>query len=104
MADDEVVRLQAENRKLRQEIDALQHELAVEACHIAGLSAQIQALIAESDACPDKNAHPLVARVDFIHSRTGETLRKTGSYPLYREAFDAEAEQVGLDTPEQYRA
>lgn len=104
LADDEVARLRAENTALREEIDALHHELAVEGCHIAGLTAQIQALITESEACPDKAAHPLVERVEFRHSRTGEPLRKTAAYPLYRAAFDAEAEQLGLDNPEQYRA
>lgn len=104
LADDEVARLQAENAQLREEIEVLHRELAVEACHAAGLSAQIQALIAESDACPDKSAHPLVERVEFTHSRTGEAMRKTRSYPLYRAAFDAEAEELGLDDPEQYRA
>ena len=104
LADDEVSRLRAENEELREEIEALTRELAVETCHAAGLAAQIQALIVESDACADKPAHPLVQRADYRHSRTGEAMRKTRSYPLYRAAFDAEAERQGLDEPEQYRA
>ncbi len=76
----------------------------MDACHIAGLSAQIKALIAESEACPNKAAHPLIERVEYVHSRTGETMIKTRALPLYREAFDAEAAACGIDNPGDFRS
>ncbi len=104
MADDELSRLRAENAELREELEALRHELDVASCHIAGLTAQIKALIAESEACPHKAGHPLVERVQYTHARTGEPLIKTRAFPIYREAFDAEAHELGIDDPEQIRA
>lgn len=103
-AEDEVARLRAENDTLRQEIEDLRYELDVEACHVAGLTAQIKALIAESDACSNKPGHPLVERAEYVHSRTGEKLVKTKAFPLYRDAFDAEARELGIDDPDQIRA
>lgn len=103
MAACEVEDLRAEIAALRQEIEELRHEADIEACHAAGLAAQIKALIAESDACPHKEAHPLVERVEYTHARTGERVMKTRAFPLYREAFDAEARECGIDNPEDYR-
>ncbi|MBF0335094.1 MAG: hypothetical protein HQL40_15830 [Alphaproteobacteria bacterium] len=103
MSEDEFARLREENETLRQEVEDLRYELDVEACHVAGLTAQIKALIAESDACPSAFAHPLVQRAEYTHSRTGETVVKTGAFPLYREAFDAEAAELGIPNPEKIR-
>ncbi len=104
MAEMEIGRLKEEIATLRQEIAELRTEADLDACHIAGLSAQIKALIAESEACPDKAAHPLVERAEYVHSRTGQTVTKTRALPLYREAFDAEARSLGIDHPEQFRS
>lgn len=108
---DELSRLRAENDELRREleelraeIEELRYEADLDSCHAAGLSAQIKALIAEGDACPNKQAHPLLERVDYVNARTGETMRKTRAYPLYREAFDAEAESCGIENPERLRS
>ncbi|HLN26064.1 MAG TPA: hypothetical protein VK558_19000 [Patescibacteria group bacterium] len=104
MAEMELAELRAENAALRQALDELRYDADVEACHAAGLTAQIKALIAESDACPHKEAHPLVQRVEYTHSRTGQKITKTGAFPLYREAFDAEAKVCGIEDPEQIRS
>ena len=109
MSDIEALR--AENEALRQRVEELEIELAealheadLDACHVAGLTAQIKALIAEGDACPNRAAHPLLARETYTHAQTGETVTKTRAFPLYREAFDAEAARLGIDSPEQFRA
>jgi hypothetical protein len=104
MAEMESEQLRQEIAELRQEIEVLRAEADLDGCHIAGLSAQIKALLAESEACPHKTAHPLVEQDDYINSRTGEPMRKTRALPLYRAAFDAEAEACGIDHPEQYRS
>lgn len=107
---DELAELREENDALRREIEALKDELNelhfeadLDACHAAGLAAQLKALIAEGDACPAKAAHPLLERVAYTDSRSGEPMRKTRAYPLYREAFDAEAEACGIAAPGRYR-
>lgn len=104
-------RLQAENDELRQENEALRAEIEelrfeaeLDACHAAGLAAQLRAIIAEGDACANKAGHPLLERVSYTNDRTGEAMTKTKSYPLYREAFDAEAEESGITEPRKYRA
>ena len=109
MAD--LARLREENEALREEIATLQaeieilrHETDLDSCHAAGLAAQTRAIIAEGDACPNKAAHPLLERVAYIDSRNGETITRTRSYPLYRAAFDAEAEACGIEDPERFRA
>ncbi|WP_255448602.1 hypothetical protein [Telmatospirillum sp. J64-1] len=106
----EIEALRAENERLREEVEALQQEnddlhfdADLDACHLAGLIAQARAVIAEGDACPNKAAHPLLERAEFINSRTGEKMIKTRSYPLFREGFDAEARELGIDDPEKYR-
>jgi hypothetical protein len=104
MAEMEMVNLREEIAALRHEIEELRTEADLDACHIAGLSAQIKALIAESEACPDKAAHPLVERAEYVHSRTGQTVIKTRALPLYRDAFDAEALSLGIDNPKQFRS
>jgi chromosome segregation ATPase len=104
MAEIEIGHLKEEITALRSEIKELRTEADLDACHIAGLSAQIKALIAESEACQDKAAHPLVERTEYVHSRTGQTMIKTRALPLYREAFDAEARSLGIDQPEQFRS
>jgi chromosome segregation ATPase len=104
MALQELSDLRGEIAALRAEIDDLRAEADLDSCHIAGLSAQIKALIAESEACPNKAAHPLVERVEYVHSRTGEKVTKTRALPLYREAFDAEAQVCGIDNPGQFRS
>lgn len=104
MADMEITSLKEEIAVLRHEIADLRTEADLDACHIAGLSAQIKALIAESEACPNKAAHPLVERAEYVHSRTGQTVIKTRALPLYRQAFDAEAQSLGIDNPEQFRS
>ncbi|MGE5548160.1 MAG: hypothetical protein ACM33T_14735 [Solirubrobacterales bacterium] len=108
---DDIARLQAENARLREEIEALKAEIDelrfeadLDACHAAGLAAQLRAIIAEGDACPNKAGHPLLERAPFVNDRTGEPMTKTRSYPLYREAFDAEARECGIDDPEAHRA
>jgi len=102
--------LRAENEALKAEIEEMRHEIEelhadadLDACHVAGLTAQIKALIAEGDACPEKAAHPLLERAQYIHSRTGEAVIKTRAFPLYREAFDAEAASLGIAHPEKIR-
>lgn len=95
--------LRAEIEELRAEIEELHGDADLDACHIAGLTAQIRALIAEGDACPDKDAHPLLVREQYKHARTGEMVTKTRAFPLYREAFDAEAERLGIANPEKIR-
>lgn len=100
----ELDRLRDENEELRTEIEELRREADLDACHAAGLSAQIKALIAEGDACPNKAAHPLLVRGQYTNSMTGDAMTKTAAYPLYREAFDAEARELGFDSPENLRA
>ena len=109
--DVEMAELRAENEQLRseidelrQELDALRREADLDACHAAGLSAQIRALIAEGDACPNRDAHPLLVRSVFVNAMTGAAMQKTMAFPLYREAFDATAREMGLDDPESLRA
>lgn len=99
----EIEALRAEVDELRAEIEELHGDADLDACHIAGLTAQIRALIAEGDACPAKDAHPLLVREQYKHARTGEMVTKTRAFPLYREAFDAEAERLGIENPEKIR-
>jgi FtsZ-binding cell division protein ZapB len=96
--------LQQEVEEMQQELDDLRYEADLDACHAAGLRAQIQALIAEGDACPNKDAHPLLERASYVHSRTGEQLLKTRAFPIYREAFDAEAAELGIADPGRHRS
>jgi hypothetical protein len=110
MSDTEMEDLRAENEALkaevedlRQEIEELHADADIDACHVAGLTAQIKALIAEGDACSNKAAHPLLERAQYTHSRTGESVTKTKAFPLYREAFDAEADRLGIAHPEKIR-
>mgnify|MGYP001806223251 CR=1 FL=1 len=100
----EIERLREENQDLRAENDELRREADLDACHAAGLSAQIRALIAEGNACPNKDAHALLVYGEYINAMTGETMRKTAAYPLYRQAFDAEARELGFESPENLRA
>jgi hypothetical protein len=107
---DELEILQAENDELRREIESLRQEVEdlhaeadIDACHVAGLTAQIKALIAEGDSCPNKVAHQLLERAQYIHARTGETVTKTRAFPIYREAFDTEARRLGIEHPEKIR-
>lgn len=95
--------LKAEIEELKAEVEDLHAEADIDACHVAGLTAQIKALIAEGDSCSDKAAHPLLERTQYIHSRTGETVTKTRAFPIYREAFDAEADRLGIAHPEKIR-
>lgn len=97
-------RLQEENEELRRELEELRRESDLDACHAAGLAAQLRALIAEGDSCPAKAAHPLLERTQYVNAMTGETITKTRAYPLYREAFDAEAREMGFEAPETLRA
>lgn len=99
----EIEALRAEIEDLKAEIEELHADADLDACHIAGLTAQIRALIAEGDACPNKDAHPLLVREQYTHARTGEAVTKTRAFPLYREAFDAEAERLGIENPEKIR-
>jgi hypothetical protein len=99
----EIEALKAENEELHREVEELHAEADIESCHVAGLTAQIKALIAEGDACSNKAAHPLLERTQYVHARTGETVTKTRAFPLYREAFDAEAERLGIQHPEKVR-
>ena len=110
MDDMELEELRAENEALKAEIDEMRREIEelladadMDACHVAGLTAQIKVLIAEGDACPNKAAHPLLERTQYIHSRTGETVTKTRAVPIYSEAFDAEALSLGIAHPEKLR-
>ncbi len=110
-ASADLARLREENEILREEIvtlqaeiEVLRHEADLDSCHAVGLAAQTKAIIAEGDACPNKAAHPLLERVTYRDARNGETITRTRSYPLYREAFDAEAEACGIDDPERFRA
>ena len=107
----ELARLREENDLLREEIvtlqaeiEVLRHEADLDSCHAVGLAAQTKAIIAEGDACSNKAAHPLLERVTYRDARNGETITRTRSYPLYREAFDAEAEACGIEDPERFRA
>ena len=107
---DELEELRGENEALKAEIEELRQELEelhadgdLDSCHIAGLTAQIKALIAEGDSCPNKDSHPLLVRQEYTHARTGEKVTKTRAFPLYREAFDAEAERLGIAHPEKVR-
>ncbi|CAA7619201.1 septum formation initiator family protein [Magnetospirillum sp. UT-4] len=100
----EIEQLREENEELKAEIDELRREADLDACHAAGLTAQIRALIAEGDACPNTAAHPLLVRRDYVNSMTGETIRKTGAFPIYREAFDAEARELGFIDVDSLRA
>ena len=107
---DELAELRDENDALRREIEALKDEIDelhfeadLDACHATGLAAQLKVLIAEGDSCPNTAAHPLLERVAYTDSRSGEPMRKTRAYPLYREAFDAEAEACGIPEPHHYR-
>ncbi|CAA7623479.1 conserved hypothetical protein [Candidatus Terasakiella magnetica] len=95
--------LRAEIAELRQEIEDLHADADIDSCHLAGLTAQIKALIAEGDACSNTAGHPLLERTEYTHSRTGEKVTKTKAFPLYREAFDAEAERLGIANPEKIR-
>lgn len=104
MAEMENEELRRQIVELRREIEELHAEADLDGCHIAGLAAQIKALLAESEACPNKAAHPLVERAEYVDSRTGQTITKTRALPLYREAFDAEARNCGIETPEQHRS
>jgi hypothetical protein len=112
MADlDELARLKAENEELREEITALKVEIEtlnfeadLDACHAAGLSAQLKAIIAEGDACPNTAAHPLLERAPYVNDRTGQAMTKTRSYPLYRQAFDEAAHEAGIEQPRKHRA
>ena len=104
MAEMEIEELRELVATLRREIEDLQTEAVLDACHVAGLSAEIRAMIAESEACPHKQAHPLVERVAYTDSRTGLPITKTRALPLYREAFDAEARSSGIDNPERFRS
>lgn len=97
-------RLRRENEELRTEVEELRREADLDSCHAAGLSAQIKALIAEGDACPNKAAHPLLERVTYTNDRTGEPMTKTRAYPLYRQAFDEEARACGIEDPEGLRS
>lgn len=97
-------RLRRENEELRAEIEELRLEADLDACHAAGLSAQLKALIAEGDACPHKEAHPLLERTVYTNHRTGQPMTKTRAYPLYRQGFDDEARELGVDEPERHRA
>ncbi len=54
MVEIEIADLKEEIAALRREVEDLRTEADLDACHIAGLTAQIKALIAESEACPDK--------------------------------------------------
>ena len=100
----EIEELRQENATLRAEVEELRFEAELDACHAAGLSAQLRAIIAEGDACANKAAHPLLERVAYVNDRTNEPMTKTRSYPLYRQAFDAEAAECGIAEPEKYRA
>lgn len=110
MAAGEVAELRAEIGALRDQLAALEQELEelrfeaiLDVCHASGLTAQIKALVAEGDACPNKKAHPLLDRVEYIDGRTGQPMTKTSAYPLYREAFDSEARASGIQDPEHLR-
>lgn len=111
MTELELEQLRSENNELRQELEGLRAEIEelrleadLDACHAAGLSAQLRAIIAEGDACSNKTAHPLLERASYVNDRTGEAMTKTRSYPLYREAFDLEAAEYGIAEPAKYRA
>lgn len=104
MAELECDGLRSEIKALRQELAELRAEADLDSCHIAGLSAQIKALIAESDACGNKSAHPLVERENYTDSRTGQKINKTKALPIYRAAFDAEAKLCHIEHPERFRS
>jgi len=104
MAEMESENLHQQIADLRRENAELRDEADLDSCHIAGLTAQIKALIAESQACPNKAAHPLVERAEYTDSRTGQPITKTRALPLYREAFDEEARNCDIANPEQYRS
>lgn len=100
----ENARLQEENAGLRIEIEDLLREAELDACHTAGLIAQIRALIAESDACTNRAAHALLERTEYTNAMTGEPMTKTKAYPLYRQGFDDKAHELGIEEPESLRA
>ena len=100
----ENARLLDVNASLRLEIDELLFEAELDACHAAGLIAQIRALIAESDACTNRAAHTLLERTEYTNSMSGEPMTKTKAYPLYRQGFDDKAHELGIDEPESLRA
>lgn len=100
----ELDELRQENAVLRAEIEEMRFESDLDACHAAGLSAQLRAIIAEGDSCPNKAAHQLLQRSEYVNDRTGEAMTKTRSYPLYRQAFDAEAAECGIVEPKRHRA
>ena len=104
MADMESASLRQQIADLLQEIAALKAESDLDACHIAGLSAQIKALIGESEACAQVAAHPLVQKDTYTDSRSGRPISKTRALPLYRAAFDAEARARGILDPEPFRS
>lgn len=108
---DDIAALKQENERLRREIEELRAEIEelrldadLDAAHAAGLSAQLRAIIAEGDACPNKAAHSLLERAQYTNDRTGEPMTKTRSYPLYRQAFDEECREAGIEDPERHRA
>lgn len=110
LAANDIAELRAENRRLREQVESLEQELEelqfeaiLDVCHAAGLTAQIKALVAEGDACPNKKAHPLLERTEYTDGRTGQPMIKTKAYPLYREAFDSEARASGIQDPEHLR-
>jgi hypothetical protein len=97
-------RLLAENDELRSEIEELRREADLDSCHAAGLAAQIRAVIREGESCPNAAAHPLLERAEYTNALTGEPMTKTRAYPLYRQAFDDMARELGIDDAQDLRA